>query len=194
MTPASARSLRRKRVAELRQAEPGLSLRQMAGRLGLSRDTVRRDLDDLAQQTAESATPADGATAAAESAPGGAGMVSQTAPQVNAGGVADSATAAEASSSPVAHGAPLPQRLTGPLELPDGYNLHQWRAVRRDLAVLAPSGMSAEAIVHLAVSALAADYTKALAAGDIEPGQPIFIDRMVLRPRAVVGPRTRQGD
>ena len=55
MTPASARNLRRSRVAQLRQAEPDLSHRDMAQRLGISKDTVRRDLEAL---DAEAAQPA----------------------------------------------------------------------------------------------------------------------------------------
>ncbi|MFJ4687080.1 HTH domain-containing protein [Streptomyces sp. NPDC088789] len=60
MTPSSARAMRRRRVAELRAAEPRLSFRQMAARLEISRDTVRRDLAALGL-AAESAPPAGAA-------------------------------------------------------------------------------------------------------------------------------------
>jgi DNA-binding transcriptional MocR family regulator len=70
VTPADARALRRRKVAELRAAEPDLSLRQMAERLGLSRDTVTRDLAEIDRRAAESAPPADGPRApVAETAP-----------------------------------------------------------------------------------------------------------------------------
>ncbi|MFJ9381917.1 HTH domain-containing protein [Streptomyces sp. NPDC101455] len=74
MTPADARALRRRKVAELRAAEPDLSLRQMAERLGLSRDTVTRDLDEIGRRAAESAPPAGRPVAAV------AGVAVETAP------------------------------------------------------------------------------------------------------------------
>lgn len=193
MTPASARDLRRKRVAELRRDEPTLSLRQMAQRLGLSRDTVRRDLADLDQAAANSAPPvADPASPdAAVAAP-----LSQTAPQVStavASGAADSATPGEASAAPVAHRAPLPRRVTGPLALPDGFDLHQWPAVRRDLASLAQTGVPVEKLVHDAIVTMAHHYRKALAAGHIAPGQSFTVSDVTLRPLPVAS-RTLQAD
>ncbi|MFD9445484.1 helix-turn-helix domain-containing protein [Streptomyces sp. NPDC060006] len=195
-----ARSERRKLVAELRAAEPGLSLRQMARRLGLSRDTVRRDLDDINQQAALSATPV------AEPAPpvagyatadaGGADPVTHTAPQVNGGsadGAADSAPPAEASAPAVAQRAPLVQRLTGPLALPDEVDLRQWPAVRRDLATLAQTGVPVEKLVHDAIVTMAHHYRKALAAKVIERGQSFTVHDMTLRPLPVA-PRARQAD
>lgn len=207
MTPAEARTARRKRVGKLHAAEPDLSLRQMAVRLGLSRDTVRRDLEDLdrlaaedATATAESATPVDEvATAAAEVATpgaGGADPVSQTAPQVStggAGGVDDSATAAEASAVSVAQRAPLPRRMVGPLALPEDMDLRQWPAVRRDLATLSQSGQPVEKLVHDAIVALAHHYRRALDAGAIEVDQPFTVVDVKLRPLPVAR-RMRQAN
>ena len=165
MTPASARSLRRARVAELRQAEPDLSHREMAQRLGLSKDTVRRDLEAIEEDVAQSAPPAE------RPEPAGADGVAQTAPQVSAGGAPRGAQDA-----PVAR---LPQRVAQPL---DGVDLSKWPAVRRDLAVLAQTGRAAEALAHQAITALAHHYGRALARGDIEPGRPFIVSDMTLRP------------
>lgn len=180
MTPASARGLRRARVAELRQAEPGLSLRQMAQRLGLSRDTVRRDLADLDEQAAQSATPVD------ESAPGGAGGpagVAHLASQVSEGG----AGGASQDRPP----ARLPVRVAQPLS---GIDLSQWPALRRDLAQLAQTGRSPEALVHQAVVALAHNYGKALADGLIEVGQPFHVLAMTLAPLPRPAARSTQAE
>lgn len=164
MTPTSARALRRARVAALRQAEPELSLRSMADRLGISRDTVRRDLEALqAAPVAQSATAARGG--AAPDRP-----VAHAAPQVTAGGapaLAHSATAA-----------PGPAGVAGPLA---GIDVSQWRSLRQDLAVLAQTGRSPEALVHQAVATLAHAYRRALAAGQVEPGRSFFVAEMTLR-------------
>ena len=159
MTPASARSLRRAKVAELRAAEPNLSLRRMAARLGLSRDTVTRDLAELDRQAA------------------------QAAPQANEGGAATPARDAP----PVA----LPRRVADPLADMD---VSQWRALRRDLAVLAQSGLSAEAVVHQAVVSLAHQYKQDLAAGRLLPGQRFLIRSLDLRRAPVAAALPAQGD
>jgi DeoR/GlpR family transcriptional regulator of sugar metabolism len=157
VTPASARSLRRAKVAELRAAEPNLSLRRMAARLGLSRDTVTRDLAELDRQAA------------------------QAAPQANEGGAATPARDAP----PVA----LPRRVADPLADMD---VSQWRALRRDLAVLAQSGLSAEA--HQAVVSLAHQYKQDLAAGRLLPGQRFLIRSLDLRRAPVAAALPAQGD
>lgn len=186
MTP-SARSLRRQRVADLRQAEPRLSHREMAQRLGLSKDTVRRDLHAIERRAEQSAPPADGP------APGGADgadTVAQTAPQVSAGGAVQGAPQGEASAVPVAQGAPvaqLPRRVAqrlGPIDV------SRAPALRRDLAVLAQSGGSPEVLVHLAVTALARHYRQALATGEIQPGQRFLVRGMTLTPLPGPAPRS----
>lgn len=153
MSPESARTLRRSRLAALRRAEPGLSRRELAQRLGVSKDTVRRDLEAMTQDAVPAAAP--------------------DAPQV-----------AEAGAAEPSQDAPLPRRVAQPLSDMD---VSQWRALRRDLAVLTQSGRSAEAIVHHVVVAVAQSYRKALVRGDIEVGTPFWITEVVMRP---VGPST----
>ena len=179
MTPASARNLRRSRVAQLRQAEPDLSHRDMAQRLGISKDTVRRDLEALDAEAAQPAPPAE-QVAAPDAEP-----VAHTAPQVSAEAAPSCATAA----APVAQSAPpvdLPRRVAEPLA---GIDVSQWPALRRDLAVLAQTGRSAEALVHQAVVALAHNYRQALAAGELQPGRPFVVTGMTLRPAALLADR-----
>ena len=175
MSPASARALRRRRVADLRVAEPDLSLRQMAERLGVSRDTVSRDLADIGRRAADSATAAETGTAGPveHSAP-----VAHGAPQVSDGGRAADATAAG-----------LPRRVAQPLA---GVDLARWPAARRDLAVLAQTGRTAEAMAHQAITALAHHYARALAAGDIEPGQEFIVTAMEQRPLPRPAARTAE--
>ncbi|WP_309095244.1 helix-turn-helix domain-containing protein [Streptomyces sp.] len=165
MTPASARDLRRARVAQLRQAEPHLSHREMAERLGVSKDTVRRDLEALDAEAAQSAPPTKEPLA-------------QVAPQVNEPGAPGRA--------PDAPAAGLPRRVADPLA---GMDVSQWRALRRDLAVLAQTGRSPEALVHQAVLSVAHSYRQALARGDLQPGQPFLISSMQLRPAAQLADR-----
>lgn len=193
MSPASARALRRRRVAELRAAEPDLSLRQMADRLGVSRDTVTRDLAEIDQDPAGTAPPAGRpepvaeASSAAGSATGA--EAADPAPQVSGGGRTDQPVAGEASAAPVAQDRPpagLPRRVAEPLA---GIDVSQWPALRRDLAVLAQSGRSAEALVHQAVVALAYGYRQALDRGDLQPGQPFIVSGMTLRPAAQLADR-----
>lgn len=163
MSPSSARSLRRARVAELAQAEPKLSHREMAQRLGLSKDTVRRDLEALAQEAQDSAP------AAAR----GVEPVAQPAPQASVAGAPGTAQSAPAGE--------LPRRVAQPLA---GADLSQWPAVRRDLAVLAQTGRSAEAMAHQAIAALAHHYRQAVIRGDIQSGTPFIVSAMTLRPVA----------
>ncbi|MET8826556.1 helix-turn-helix domain-containing protein [Streptomyces sp. NPDC004610] len=85
MSPESARAHRRREVADLRAAEPDLSLRQMAERLEISRDTVTRDLEVLGlpvpgrspadRPVADSAPQASPGDPAEPAPPAGAGLV-----------------------------------------------------------------------------------------------------------------------
>lgn len=166
MSPSSARELRRSRVAALAQAEPKLSHREMAQRLGLSKDTVRRDLEALAQ----AAPPAEDAASAGAAHPE---PLAQPAPQVSKAGAR---MAAQDAPTPG-----LPRRVAQPL---GGVDLSQWPAARRDLAVLAQTGRSAEAMAHQAIAALAHHYRQAVARGDIPSGAPFIVSAMTLRPVA----------
>lgn len=143
--------------------DEGLSQRAIARRLKVSKDTVRRDLDRLA------------AEAAPDDAPAGEPDVAD-APQASVGTVEEGAPEGATPGEPVAQ---LPRRVANPLA---GMDVSQWPAVRRDLAVLAQTGRTAEALAHQAITALAHFYGRALAAGDIEPGQPFIVSSMVLRP------------
>ena len=184
MTPATARDLRRRAVAELRAAEPGLSLRQMADRLNISRDTVTRDLEALDRAAAENAPPAEAA----------ADPVDDSAPQASMRAAAEKAPVAESPTVVVAEDLPpaeasdrpaetvsatLPRRVADPLADMD---VSRWRALRRDLALLAQTGDRAEALVHQAVVAVAHAYRQALARGDIAPGVPFLVRSAQLTP------------
>ncbi|MFE9923295.1 HTH domain-containing protein [Streptomyces sp. NPDC005774] len=180
MTPATARDLRRARVAQLRQAEPELSHRDMAQKLGISKDTVRRDLEAIEEGAAQSA-PSPGRAGAS-----GADMMAQTAPQVSTPETAEAAPPDEDPAPGVAQPAPLPRRVAEPLA---GIDVSQWRALRRDLAILAQTDQQAEALVHQAVTAFAYAYKQALALGELEAGRPVLITGMTLRPAAQLADR-----
>lgn len=160
---SSRRNLRRANVRQLSQREPDLSHRQIAERLGISKDTVRRDLDATAEETG-----ADGAEPDAPDEP--------PAPQVSAGG-ADGA----GEDAPDELGCELPGRMAPLAGAPD---LSQWPALRRDLALLAQSGSSVEALVHQAVVAVAHSYRQALARGELQPGVRLTVGAVELRPAA----------
>ncbi|MFJ9243777.1 hypothetical protein [Streptomyces sp. NPDC101776] len=166
MTPADARALRRRKVAELRTAEPDLSLRQMGERLGLSRDTVTRDLDEIRRRAAESAPVAY--------------TVAESAPPAGRPGAAVAGVAAETAP-------PLPVRAP---DLLAGIDVSGSRALRRDLAILTQSGARAEALVHQAVVALAHQYRQDLAAGRLKPGQRFLVRSVDLRPARPAAART----
>lgn len=85
---------------------------------------------------------------------------------------------------------PLPQRTAGLLE---GIDVSRSRALRRDLAVLAQTGRSAEALVYQAVTAMAHNYRQALDRGDIAVGQPFQVGHMTLRPVPVAGRTVQAG-
>jgi hypothetical protein len=146
--------------------EEGLSRRAIAERLGVGKDTVRRDLAAIEREPAP------------ESAPPGAPDVPD-APQVSEGDAPEGAPQGE---SP----RPLPRRMAQPLA---GIDLSKWPAVRRDLAVLAQTGRTAEALAHQAITALAHHYARALACGEIAPGQEFFVSSITLRPLPRPGAR-----
>lgn len=157
---SSRRNLRRANVRQLSQREPELSHRQIAERLGISKDTVRRDLDALTDEAG-----ADGAAPDAPDAP--------PAPQVSAGGADGAGEDAPDELRPA-----LAQRIAPLAGAPD---LSQWPALRRDLALLAQSGSNAEALVHQAVVAVAHSYRQALARGALQPGDRFIVGAVELR-------------
>lgn len=152
------RTDRRTLVRQLRTE--GLSQRAIARRLGVGKDTVRRDLRDEPAAAPDDAPPGERDTAAA--------------PQVSSVEVEEAAPGGAPQDAPVAQ---LPRRVADPLA---GMDMSQWRALRRDLAVLTQSGMSAETLVHQAVVTLAHQYRQDLAAGHLKPGQRFLIRSMDL--------------
>ncbi|MEV0112331.1 HTH domain-containing protein [Streptomyces sp. NPDC050844] len=158
------------RLTLVRQlSDQGLSQRAIAKRLKVSKDTVRRDLERISAE----AEPDDAPPAQPNDT---------DAPQVSEGDPEGDAPRGAPQSAPLA---PLPRRMTGPLALPDGFDLRQWPAVRRDLATLAQTGQSPETLVHHAITAVAHHYRQALAAKDIEPGQSFTVSHVTLRPMPV---------
>ncbi|MEU4165610.1 HTH domain-containing protein [Streptomyces sp. NPDC026665] len=178
MTPASARSVRRQRVRRLAQAEPDLSHREIGKRLGISKDTVRRDLERDEQDEQDGAAQAE--------------------PQVTKGGAGagepDGAVCAAGEpggAEPDAHSAPrpaLPQRMAQTAGAGGAFDVSRMPALRRDLALLAQTGRSVDALVHQAVTSLAFGYRLALSRGDVKPNSP-FIVRDVRMVTAVLPER-----
>jgi hypothetical protein len=150
----------RRTLARQLRAE-GLSQRAIARRLQVSKDTVRRDLEQ------------DQPAAAPDDAPPGEPDTA-TAPQVRPVEVEEAAPGSAPQDAPVAT---LPRRVADPLA---GMDMSQWRALRRDLAVLAQSGSSPESLVHMAVVTLAHQYRQDLAAGRLKPGQRFLVRSMDL--------------
>ncbi|MFJ9895270.1 helix-turn-helix domain-containing protein [Streptomyces sp. NPDC091280] len=152
--------------------DEGMSQRAIAKRLGVGKDTVRRDL----MEDAPDAAPGDAPPAEPESAH--APQASEVdAVEAALPGAPDDATGAKAA---------LPRRfLADPLA---GIDVRQAPALRRDLAVLAQSGMSPEALVHLAVVCLAHQYRQELAAGRIAPGQRFVVRSVDMRPSGPTPP------
>jgi len=210
VTPADARALRRRKAADLREAEPGLSLRKMARRLGVSRDTVARDLEEHDRRAAGSAPPVedvaepvahsapvvdalaadaeDGRGAAVDSAPQASDVAAESAPPV----VVAAAEAAEVApptqdsipdeAQAVAHPAPAarqPRRLAD-TELT--IDLRQWPGLRRDLAVLAETGVSPEALINQAVVVLTHGYKQGVRCGAIRPDRPFVVRDLIVGP------------
>lgn len=153
------RTDRRTLVHKLRHEE-GLSQRAIARRLSISKDTVRRDLEADPASAPDDAPPDAPDTAAA--------------PPVSPVEAEESAPGGAPRDAPVAR---LPRRVADPLA---GMDVSQWRALRRDFAVLAQSGMSAETLVHQAIVTLAHQYRQDLAAGRLKPGQRFLVRSMDL--------------
>lgn len=168
------------RLTLVRQlSEQGLSQRAIAKRLNIGKDTVRRDLERIASMD----EPGDAPPAEPDD---------QDAPQVSGGDTEGDAPSGAPRVAPLAQpdqaATPLPRRMAqagGPLALPDGFDLRQWPAVRRDLATLAQTGQSPETLVHHAITAVAHHYRQALAAGDIAPGESFTVSHVTLRPLPV---------
>ncbi|MFI1767498.1 HTH domain-containing protein [Streptomyces sp. NPDC020800] len=127
---------RRAMVAELLRQEPGISQRSIAARLGVSKDTIRRDVDAIeAAQRQAAPRPADAEPEPAPDAPQRA---------------EDDAPPSTPDAPPVAldDAPPGADHLTVPL----GDQL------RAGLATLAEAGHSPEDAVRLAVAVLARAY------------------------------------
>nr|WP_268239981.1 HTH domain-containing protein [Streptomyces fuscichromogenes] len=167
-------------MAELRAAEPSLSLRQMADRLGISRDTVTRDLEEIDRAAADPAPPAEQPV----------GPVGETAPQashaVPAVADTDGAVVAETAppAEPVAEARPagLPQRM--PRRQVLALDLDRWPALRRGLAELAPTGLSPESLVSQAIVVMAYGFREGIAKGHLQPDEPFIVRDMVVAPPA----------
>ncbi|WP_406262522.1 DeoR family transcriptional regulator [Streptomyces chartreusis] len=148
------------RLSLVRQlAQEDLSQRQIAARLGVSKDTVRRDLEKIAAQgepgDAPPTSPAD-----------------PDAPQVSEDIPHDPAPQDAPHDEPVA-------------QLPDphaGIDVSQCLGLRHDLALLAQTGKSHQALVYQAVITLARAYWHALESGEIAPGVPFTVTSLQLTP------------
>ncbi|MCM1976810.1 MULTISPECIES: HTH domain-containing protein [unclassified Streptomyces] len=172
MTRADRRTLVRQLAGE------GLSRRAIAKRLNVSKDTVRRDLDATAQDNTPDNTP--------DSAPGSAPVIDPPeppAPQAAGGDLPDTAPDSAPDTAPVVEppapqGAPVAQ-------VPDphaGIEVSRCAGLRRDLALLAQTGKSPQALVYQAVIAMAHAYRLARARGDVAPGVPFTVHSMRLAP------------
>lgn len=156
MTRADRRTLVRQLATE------GLSRRQIAARLGISKDTVRRDLSQAEQQSA-----ADQAPDAPEDAPPAA---PDDAPPAEPG------APAAAPSPTVAHdGAHLV------------VDLARHPCLAADLAVLVRTGRSPGDVLAQAVGAVADAYRAALRDDRIDAGVPFFLPPIQLHPAPWMG-------
>lgn len=174
------RADRLKLVRQLRGE--GMSQRAIAKRLKVSKDTVRRDFERLdvegAPDDAPVAEPDDEPSTVPDDA---------DAPQVSTGDRSDSgegdAPRDEPPGEPVAQ---LPRRESAArLDI----DLSRRPGLRRDLALLAQTGCTAEQLVVTAVRVLAAGYQQGLAAGDVQPGRPFAVTRLSVAALALPGPR-----
>lgn len=155
-TGAAARTERRATVRHLAHQE-GLSARAIAARLGISKDTVRRDLADVAQGGApDDAPPAtSGAPVAPPRAPGGA-VAHSGRPDQAGGHVADRG------------GVFVPFR----------------EGLGSDLADLMRTGCTAADAIDYAVTTLAAAYRGALELGVLSDSDPLDVLAVTFRPPA----------
>ncbi|WP_432159169.1 hypothetical protein [Streptomyces sp. bgisy153] len=157
------------------RAEHGWGARRVGEALGISRYAASRLLAQPLPQPV-----ADRVAEVADRVAEVADRVAETVAEV-AEPVADRPTATDDQLAD----RPLPRRVAQPLA---GVDLGQWPAVRRDLAVLAQTGRSAEALAHQAITAVAHHYARALAQGLLQPGQEFHISSVVLRPRPAARP------
>ncbi|MFF7521224.1 helix-turn-helix domain-containing protein [Streptomyces pseudovenezuelae] len=185
------------RLTLVRQlAEEGLSQRAIAKRLKVSKDTVRRDLERIAAEAKPDDVPpgepddADApqvSEAVAEvSAPVDAPAAEPQAPvaELWAAPLDEPDEPDEPRDEPVAH---LPRRVAHRrLEM----DLTGRSAVRRDLAVLAQSGRTVDELVSQAVIALAFGYRRALARGELLPGETFLVTELTVRPAPRAAART----
>lgn len=195
MSPENARAVRRARLARLLEDEPGLTRKELAQRLGLKKDTLRRDLAALAEERARSAREGQSVRAQCADEPARDAPAlepAHPAPQVTEGAAqnapeprTDDAPAA-AGEAQRAHPVRLPRRGHGARVEMD---LRAWPAMRRDLAVLAQTGRTTEELISQAVVVLAYGYRQALARGDLAPGQPFVVTDLTLRPDALLSDR-----
>lgn len=141
MTPLD-RDTRRTAVRQL--ADDGLSQRRIARRLGVSKDTVRRDLAELAQTDAPDPEPAAPATTSACATPAPPGE--PPAPEACATPAPDDEPPAPEPAPPAPTGAPLPD---------------DWLAIGLDddlrdhLAVLQSTGRTLTAAIRDSIELLA---------------------------------------
>ncbi|MBP5875684.1 DeoR family transcriptional regulator [Streptomyces scabiei] len=135
---------RRAMVAELVRQEPDISARNIAARLGVGKDTIRRDLD--ANATAQRQTQPDPAAPEATSAPD----APPSAPDGAPASAPDAPPAAPADAD----------RLT--VDLDD--------QLRADLATMTRTGMTSWDAIATAVSIVAGTYRNAWASGRIPDG------------------------
>ncbi|MFK0155398.1 DeoR family transcriptional regulator [Streptomyces sp. NPDC090493] len=166
MTRADRRTLVRQLAGE------DMSQRQIAARLGVSKDTVRRDLAELASEDEPQDAPDDA-------------LDDPDAPQVteavpDMGAPQDEPPAAPespASAARAAEGAPpaLPRRIPAHDRLAVDIDLARWPKLRTALAELATTGVDTERLIVQALVTLAAGYRQGVAAGDTPYGHPFHV-------------------
>lgn len=184
------RADRLKLVRQLRS--DGMSQRAIAKRLKVSKDTVRRDFERLDAESAPDAEPGDEPLTGPDDA---------EAPQVSAGDRPDTGDGGAPQDEPPGEPHPAPDDAGAPRDEPvaqlprrlsaDRLDIDMSRrpGLRRDLALLAQTGCTAEQLVVTAVRVLAAGYQKGLAAGDVLPHQPFQVTRLSVAALALPGPR-----
>ncbi|MFD6035277.1 DeoR family transcriptional regulator [Streptomyces griseoincarnatus] len=188
MSPENARAARRARLARLLKDEPHLTRKELAQRLGLKKDTLRRDLAAIEEARAQKAQAARAESADDTPAPGPA-LPAPQASEPSAPGARPVRTGAAPHTGEEAQRAQpvrLPRRGPGARVEMD---LRAWPAMRRDLAVLAQTGRTPEELISQAVVVLAYGYRQALARGDLAPGQPFVVTDLTLRPPALLADR-----
>ncbi|MET9089658.1 helix-turn-helix domain-containing protein [Streptomyces sp. NPDC004237] len=181
MTRADRRTLVRQHAAD------GLSQRQIARRLGISKDTVRRDLETLASHD----EPQDEPLAEPDDEPDDpdAPQVSESAAPAGAPGdepgdeppaEPESPTVAD---RPIGDAPPaLPRRIPARQQLV--IDLDRSPTLRRALADLGVTGVDTEVLVGQAVVALAVGYRVGVARDRIQPDAPFIVRAMEVGPSA----------